>query len=76
MPEGKRSARRTLEQRRGGEGEQHERAHAESSFSAADPLTWSEWVRRAKLMEALVRLAQGHLVLRVALDPATVAIAL
>ena len=31
-------------------------------------LTWSEWVRRAKLMEALVRLAQGQSVLRVALD--------
>jgi AraC-like DNA-binding protein len=37
-------------------------------FQQQTTLTWSEWVRRAKLMEALVRLAQGHSVLRVALD--------
>lgn len=37
-------------------------------FQQQTSLTWSEWVRRAKLMEALVRLAQGHSVLRVALD--------
>ena len=30
-------------------------------FQQQTSLTWSEWVRRAKLMEALVRLAQGHL---------------
>jgi AraC-like DNA-binding protein len=37
-------------------------------FQQQTTLTWSEWVRRAKLMEALVRLAQGQSVLRVALD--------
>ena len=37
-------------------------------FQQQTSLTWSEWVRRAKLMEALVRLAQGHSVLRVALE--------
>ena len=37
-------------------------------FQQQTSLTWSEWVRRAKLMEALVRLAQGQSVLRVALD--------
>ena len=42
-------------------------------FQQQTSLTWSEWVRRAKLlMEALVRLAQGHSVLRVALELATV----
>lgn len=29
-------------------------------FQQQTSLTWSEWVRRAKLMEALVRLAQGY----------------
>jgi methylphosphotriester-DNA--protein-cysteine methyltransferase len=33
-------------------------------FQQQTTLTWSEWVRRAKLMEALVRLAQGQSVLR------------
>lgn len=37
-------------------------------FQQQTSLTWSEWVRRAKLMEALIRLAQGHSVLRVALE--------
>ncbi|MFP2238555.1 AraC family transcriptional regulator [Pseudescherichia vulneris] len=37
-------------------------------FQQQTALTWSEWVRRARLMEALVRLAQGQSVLRVALD--------
>lgn len=37
-------------------------------FQQQTSLTWSEWVRRPKLMEALVRLAQGQSVLRVALD--------
>lgn len=37
-------------------------------FQQQTSLTWSEWVRRAKLMEALVRLAQGYSVLRVALE--------
>ncbi|MGY6028192.1 AraC family transcriptional regulator [Phytobacter sp. AG2a] len=37
-------------------------------FQRQTALTFSEWVRRAKLMESLVRLAQGHSVLRVALD--------
>lgn len=37
-------------------------------FQQQTTLTWSEWGRRAKLMEALVRLAQGQSVLRVALD--------
>ena len=37
-------------------------------FQQQTALSWSEWVRRAKLMEALVRLAQGQSVLRVALD--------
>jgi AraC-like DNA-binding protein len=37
-------------------------------FQRQTALTYGEWVRRAKLMEALVRLAQGHSVLRVALD--------
>ncbi|MGK9174082.1 helix-turn-helix transcriptional regulator [Yokenella regensburgei] len=37
-------------------------------FQQQTGLTFSEWVRRAKLMEALVRLALGHSVLRVALD--------
>ncbi|NHL58643.1 AraC family transcriptional regulator, partial [Staphylococcus aureus] len=36
-------------------------------FQQQTSLTWSEWVRRAKLMEALVRLAQGPSVLRGAL---------
>ncbi|NYY79592.1 hypothetical protein DMH17_00955 [Raoultella planticola] len=35
-----------------------------------------EWVRRAKLMEALVRLAQGQSVLQVALDLGYAAMAL
>ena len=37
-------------------------------FQQQTSLTWREWVRRAKLMEALIRLAQGHSVLRVALE--------
>ena len=37
-------------------------------FQQQTALTYSEWVRRAKLMNALERLAQGHSVLRVALD--------
>lgn len=37
-------------------------------FQRQTALTYGEWVRQAKLMEALVRLAQGHSVLRVALD--------
>lgn len=37
-------------------------------FQRQTALTFGEWVRRARLMEALVRLAQGHSVLRVALD--------
>lgn len=37
-------------------------------FQQQTALTWSEWIRRARLMEALVRLAQGQSVLRVALD--------
>ena len=43
-------------------------------FQQQTSLTWSEWVRRAKLMEALVRGA-GPPVLRVALELATVATA-
>jgi AraC-like DNA-binding protein len=37
-------------------------------FQQQTSLTWSEWVRRAKLMEALIRLAQGQSVLTVALE--------
>ena len=37
-------------------------------FRQQTTLSWSEWVRRARLMEALVRLARGEPVLRVALD--------
>lgn len=37
-------------------------------FQRQTALTYGEWVRRAKLMESLLRLAQGHSVLRVALD--------
>ena len=37
-------------------------------FHQQTSLSWSEWVRRARLMEALVRLARGEPVLRVALD--------
>lgn len=37
-------------------------------FQQQTGLSYSEWVRRARLMEALLRLAQGQPVLRVALD--------
>jgi AraC-like DNA-binding protein len=37
-------------------------------FQQQTALTWSEWVRRAKLMEALIRLAQGQSVLAIALE--------
>lgn len=37
-------------------------------FQQQTGLSYSEWVRRARLLEALVRLAQGQSVLRVALD--------
>ncbi len=37
-------------------------------FQQQTGLSYSEWVRRARLLEALVRLAQGQPVLRVALD--------
>lgn len=37
-------------------------------FQQQTGLRYGEWVRRARLMEALVRLAQGQPVLRVALD--------
>jgi len=37
-------------------------------FQQQTQLTWGEWVRRAKLMEALIRLAQGQAVLTVALE--------
>ncbi|WP_437887206.1 AraC family transcriptional regulator [Phytobacter sp. V91] len=37
-------------------------------FQQQTSLSYSEWVRRAKLIEGLIRLAQGHSVLRVALD--------
>lgn len=37
-------------------------------FQQQTQLSYGEWVRRARLMEALVRLAQGQSVLRVALD--------
>ena len=37
-------------------------------FQQQTGLSYGEWVRRARLLEALVRLAQGQPVLRVALD--------
>lgn len=37
-------------------------------FQQQTSLTWSEWARRAKLLEALVRLAQGQTVLSIALE--------
>ena len=37
-------------------------------FQQQTGLSYSEWLRRARLLEALVRLAQGQPVLRVALD--------
>ena len=37
-------------------------------FQTQTGLSYSEWVRRARLLEALQRLAQGQPVLRVALD--------
>jgi hypothetical protein len=40
--------REKLEQRAGGEHDEHERAHPEPPFSAADGLSYGEWVRRAR----------------------------
>ncbi len=37
-------------------------------FQQQTGLSYGEWLRRARLLEALVRLAQGQPVLRVALD--------
>lgn len=50
------------------QGVQHGERTLNRHFQQQTSLTWSEWVRRAKLMEALIRLAQGHSVLRVALE--------
>jgi hypothetical protein len=52
----------------GGEGCSMSERTLNRHFQQQTGLRWSEWVRRAKLMEALVRLAQGQSVLRVALD--------
>lgn len=37
-------------------------------FQQQTALTWNEWTRRARLMEALIRLAQGQPVLTIALE--------
>ena len=56
-----------LEQRAGCEPDEHERT-LNRHFHQQTGLSYGEWLRRARLLEALVRLAQGQPVLRVALD--------